>query len=201
MKANSISYNVISLKSFNSYTTVKVVSHFQLDQLKDNNITYGFYQSKFGESLIAMVEGKVCFLAFVNKYTRQSSLNELKRKWHKNNFTQDDKLAMSYTNSIFDNKNYTCGIVTYGTEFQLKVWQELLKIPSGTAINYSTLAKNIGNKNATRAVGTACSKNDIAYLIPCHRVVNKNTKVKNYRWGLEVKERILEWEKGEQLGQ
>ncbi|UPT66034.1 MAG: MGMT family protein [Sphingobacteriales bacterium JAD_PAG50586_3] len=82
----------------------------------------------------------------------------------------------------------------YGTEFQIKVWNELLKIPFGQTISYDDIAVTLGDKNASRAVGTAVGQNKIAYLVPCHRVVAKNGKLSNFRWGIERKKQLLSWE-------
>lgn len=85
-------------------------------------------------------------------------------------------------------------LVLQGTEFQLKVWNELLKIPFGQTSTYDDIAIKLGDKNASRAVGTAIGQNKIAYLVPCHRVVAKNGKLSNFRWGIERKRQLLNWE-------
>jgi AraC family transcriptional regulator of adaptative response/methylated-DNA-[protein]-cysteine methyltransferase len=85
-------------------------------------------------------------------------------------------------------------IALCGTNFQIKVWYELLKIPFGQTISYDAIALNLGDKNASRAVGTAVGQNKIAYLIPCHRVVAKNGKLSNFRWGIDLKKQLLAWE-------
>ena len=98
--------------------------------------------------------------------------------------------------------NYFSGKLKYfdikinpkGTDFQKKVWMELLKIPYGKTISYSELAKNIKNDNASRAVGNACNKNPIMIIIPCHRVISKNGKIGKYAYGDSIKKRLLEIE-------
>jgi AraC family transcriptional regulator of adaptative response/methylated-DNA-[protein]-cysteine methyltransferase len=81
-----------------------------------------------------------------------------------------------------------------GSNFQLKVWQALLNIPTGTAVSYDTIAAWIGQPNASRAIGTALAHNPIGYLIPCHRVIRKAGQLGEYRWGATRKKAILGWE-------
>lgn len=90
----------------------------------------------------------------------------------------------------------TLTLVCTATPFQIKVWQAVRTIPSGMVVTYADIAQRIGNAHAYRAVGTALSRNRIAYLIPCHRVINKNGDIKRYRWGSTIKGMVLEWEKG-----
>lgn len=82
-----------------------------------------------------------------------------------------------------------------GTDFQKKVWQAIKEIPFGETCTYGEIAKNIGSPNASRAVGSACGANKIALFIPCHRVVGKNPTCMNYKWGRELKEKLLLFEK------
>jgi AraC family transcriptional regulator of adaptative response/methylated-DNA-[protein]-cysteine methyltransferase len=81
-----------------------------------------------------------------------------------------------------------------GTEFQVQIWCKLLEIPFGKLISYSQLAKSINKPKAARAVGTAIGSNPIAYLIPCHRVVQSNGSLGGYMWGLKRKSDIISWE-------
>ncbi|MEZ0312478.1 MAG: bifunctional DNA-binding transcriptional regulator/O6-methylguanine-DNA methyltransferase Ada [Myxococcota bacterium] len=78
-----------------------------------------------------------------------------------------------------------------GTVFQERVWNALRKIPAGTTMTYAELAKKIGKPRAVRAVGTACGRNEISVLVPCHRAVGSDGKMHGYRWGIDVKERLL----------
>jgi methylated-DNA-[protein]-cysteine S-methyltransferase len=86
-----------------------------------------------------------------------------------------------------------------GTDFQKKVWKQLLKIPFGKTLSYSQLAKKIGAPNASRAVGTACGKNPIPIVVPCHRVLAKDQKLGGFGWGLPYKKRLLQLEGAEYL--
>lgn len=85
-------------------------------------------------------------------------------------------------------------IAPNGTEFQKQVWQELQKIPYGKTCSYSKIAENINNKNAQRAVGSACNKNPIMIIIPCHRVISKNGNIGGFAYGNSIKQKLLELE-------
>jgi AraC family transcriptional regulator of adaptative response/methylated-DNA-[protein]-cysteine methyltransferase len=88
----------------------------------------------------------------------------------------------------------TVSLILSGTDFQIKVWNEILTIPFGQTATYDDIALKLGDKNASRAVGTAVGQNKIAYLVPCHRVVAKNGKISGFRWGPERKKQLLAWE-------
>lgn len=92
-------------------------------------------------------------------------------------------------------KDFDIKVTQNGTDFQKKVWKELLKIPYGETVSYSEIAKNIGNKNASRAVGGACNKNPIMIVVPCHRVIAKNGNLTGFAYGLTMKEFLLNLEK------
>lgn len=102
----------------------------------------------------------------------------------------DNEKATELIDMIFEKSIYP-KIVLQGTDFQKKVWQELSKIPKGETITYAELAAKIGKPNAARAVGNAVGANPIAYLVPCHRVVRTDKTLGGYRWGVEVKKKIL----------
>lgn len=93
-------------------------------------------------------------------------------------------------------KKFSVPLDIQGTEFQMKVWQQLLKIPYGATISYQRLAENIGDAKAVRAVGKANGSNPVSIIIPCHRVINTNGKLGGYSGGLDVKEKLLELEGG-----
>lgn len=93
-------------------------------------------------------------------------------------------------------KEFDLGLYMGGTDFQRRVWNELIKVPYGTTISYSQLAQNVGNKKAVRAVANAVAANNLAVIIPCHRIIGKDGSLTGYKWGIERKKRLLEHEKG-----
>jgi AraC family transcriptional regulator of adaptative response/methylated-DNA-[protein]-cysteine methyltransferase len=90
--------------------------------------------------------------------------------------------------------NAPLGVLLMGTNFQLKVWQALLKIPAGAVVTYEAIGGRIGAPGASRAIGAAVGQNAVAYLIPCHRVIRKTGLLGGYRWGERRKRALLGWE-------
>ncbi|WP_420630050.1 bifunctional transcriptional activator/DNA repair enzyme AdaA [Candidatus Leptofilum sp.] len=161
-------------------------------------IQYGFHDSPFGECLIALTERGICGLQFVADGDREATLAELKASWPQAQFVEDDAATRPFINPIFNlreaRERPSLPLYLKGTNFQIQVWQALLKIPVGTAVSYGTVAQLIGNPKASRAVGTATGSNPIGYLIPCHRVIKQAGGLGHYRWGSSRKKAILGWE-------
>jgi AraC family transcriptional regulator of adaptative response/methylated-DNA-[protein]-cysteine methyltransferase len=161
-------------------------------------IQYGFHDSPFGECLIALTERGICGLQFVADDDREAALAELKASWPQANFVADDEATRPYVDPIFNlsevEERPSLPLYLKGTNFQVQVWQALLKIPAGTAVSYGTVAQMIGNPKASRAVGSAVSHNPVGYLIPCHRVIRQAGNLGDYRWGSSRKKAILGWE-------
>jgi AraC family transcriptional regulator of adaptative response/methylated-DNA-[protein]-cysteine methyltransferase len=161
-------------------------------------IQYGFHQSPFGDCLIALTERGICGLQFVAKGYREETLSELQTNWPQAEFVADEAATRPFLNPIFNLSDAaerpSLPLYLKGTNFQIKVWQALLKIPVGTAVSYGTVAQMIGNPKASRAVGSATGSNPIGYLIPCHRVIRQAGGLGEYRWGSSRKKAILGWE-------
>jgi AraC family transcriptional regulator of adaptative response/methylated-DNA-[protein]-cysteine methyltransferase len=161
-------------------------------------IQYGFHDSPFGECSIALTERGICGLQFVADGDHEAALAELKASWPQAEFIADDKATRPYINPIFNLNDVaerpSLPLYLKGTNFQIQVWQALLKIPAGTAVSYGTVAQMIGNPKAARAVGSATGSNPIGYLIPCHRVIRQAGGLGDYRWGSSRKKAILGWE-------
>jgi len=117
----------------------------------------------------------------------------LKNLWNKSTFKEEPAAARKLVTAIFKEKHRPNLIVT-GTDFQIKVWETLLQINSGITMSYESFAKQVGGTNYTRAAASAIARNNISYLIPCHRVIHKSGNVNKYRWGSEVKTKLLNWE-------
>lgn len=164
-------------------------------QGKELSIKYGFHGTPFGECLLAVTQRGICHLAFVDPNTRLSALEELQATWQESTLVEDQKAGQEIIKQIFGKtrgqEQLPLKILLKGTNFQLKVWQALLKIPEGTAVSYSSLAKAVGSPKAHRAVGTAAGHNPVGYLIPCHRVLRANGEIGGYHWGTSRKRAIL----------
>ncbi|MCA9899416.1 MAG: methylated-DNA--[protein]-cysteine S-methyltransferase [Anaerolineales bacterium] len=161
-------------------------------------IQYGFHTSPFGNCLIALTERGICGLQFVADGDRAATLAELKASWPQAEFVEDNGATRPFINPIFNlsegEERPSLPLYLKGTNFQIQVWQALLKIPVGTAVSYGTVAQLIGNPKASRAVGSATGSNPIGYLIPCHRVIRQAGNLGDYRWGSSRKKAILGWE-------
>ena len=104
-------------------------------------------------------------------------------------------MANTVERVIFEGLNHPVNLDVKGTEFQLKVWAELRKIPFGTTVSYQEVAERIGEPKAVRAVATAIAQNPVAMLIPCHRVIHSDGTIGEYHWGRDLKRQLIEWEK------
>lgn len=148
------------------------------------NIAYGYSVSPFGKIFVAQTEKGICQLDFVNT-AAELPLIQLQKTWPKATLKANHQMASEISHQLF-NPQYPkkpLSLWVKGTNFQLNVWRALLKLPFGSLTCYQDIANAINNPNATRAVGSAIGKNNIAFLIPCHRVLRQNGELGGYRWG------------------
>jgi AraC family transcriptional regulator of adaptative response/methylated-DNA-[protein]-cysteine methyltransferase len=166
------------------------------EQADGLTITYGFHPSPFGETVLAITERGICGLLFVSGGNREETLQELTDTWPKARFRQDSTQTRPFMERIFNPVKHqqALPVILKGTNFQIKVWQALLKIPPGTVVSYEDIAAQIGRPGAALAVGMAAAHNPIGYVIPCHRVIRKIGVFGNYHWGTARKKAILGWE-------
>lgn len=158
-------------------------------------INYSFRESPFGNIIIASTNKGVCYIHFQNN--ESVALRDLKACFPSAVYHQaEDKYQKDALLIFQKNGGQTDPIKLHlrGTRFQIKVWESLLKIPTGGLSTYGDIAKKTGNPKAARAVGTAIGANPIAFLIPCHRVIQSNGKFGGYMWGAEKKMAIIGWE-------
>ena len=161
-------------------------------------IAFGFHPSPFGECLLAVTKRGLCSLSFVQSGNAEDLVHGLAQKWRNAtiNFEPDQTAPLADRIFNFDANKPQVPLHLYvrGTNFQIKVWEALLKIPLGRAVSYSDLARHIGLPKAARAVGNAVGRNPIPFLIPCHRVLRKIGEFGNYGEGPTRKKAILAWE-------
>lgn len=157
-------------------------------------ICYGYEPTPFGECLIAFSSIGVCNLSFLNNDDKAEHFKLLTRQWRGASFVEDSAEAKKLVNKIFNSQKSPIPMILKGTEFQIMVWRALLNIEYGETKTYEDIAKLIGNPSAIRATASAIARNNIAFLIPCHRVILKSGKIHKYRWGSKVKEAILKHE-------
>lgn len=162
---------------------------------KDLAINYSFAESPFGSLIVASTAKGVCYMAFQDD--EELALSELKLKFPNAIFQRKLDLLQQNALFIFQNdwsKLSEIKLHLKGSDFQLKVWEALLKIPMGKLSTYGHIAGQIGNPNASRAVGTAIGSNPVAFLIPCHRVIQSSGAFGGYMWGPTRKTAIIGWE-------
>ena len=161
-------------------------------------IKYGFYPSPFGECLLATTERGICGFFFVKNRDRKDPLTELRYFWKKAEIVEDPDASQELISRIFNpsfgNTRAPLHLILNGTNFQIKVWEALIKIPFGAVVSYEDVAIQVGLPGATRAVGSAVGKNPISFVIPCHRVIRKTADFGNYGGGTARKKAILGWE-------
>jgi AraC family transcriptional regulator of adaptative response/methylated-DNA-[protein]-cysteine methyltransferase len=161
-------------------------------------ITYGFHPSPFGECLLATTERGICGFYFVKNRDRKNPLSELNYFWRNADIVEDPDASSALVEQIFNpsfaKSSVPLHLILNGTNFQIKVWEALIKIPFGAVVSYEDVAVQVGLPKATRAVGSAVGKNPISFIIPCHRVIRKTADFGNYGGGAARKKAILGWE-------
>lgn len=158
-------------------------------------INYSFAESPFGNILVASTSKGICSMTFYEDEQKAFSL--LQADFPNASFHHKVDLIQQNALFIFQHdwsKLHQIKLHLKGTPFQLKVWETLLKIPMGQLATYGTIAEHIGNPKASRAVGTAIGGNPVAFLIPCHRVIQSTGLFGGYMWGPERKTAIIGWE-------
>jgi AraC family transcriptional regulator, regulatory protein of adaptative response / methylated-DNA-[protein]-cysteine methyltransferase len=177
-------------------------------------LRYGFHASPFGEALAVMTERGLAGLGWVDDKAapglasdtgksaggRDGAMADMTRRWPNAVFVEDAALAARTVDRIFDarlwNRDQPLRVVMLGSDFEVRVWSALLRIPLGRATTYGDVACHIGKPAAARAVGAAVGRNPISFVVPCHRVLGKSGALTGYHWGLTRKQAILGWEAG-----
>ena len=161
-------------------------------------IIYGYHATPFGECLLAKTDRGICSLNFVQNNDRRPVFASLEDRWQNATLIEDPDITRSFVKWIFDpsegQKSTPLHLVLSGTNFQIKVWEALIKIPMGAVVSYENVAAHIGMPKASRAVGNAVGRNPIPFLIPCHRVIRKTGVLGHYGGGPARKKAMLGWE-------
>lgn len=161
---------------------------------------YGFHSSPFGQVLVMVTEHGLAGLAFADSGEEGAALEDMTSRWPKAFYEEDRQATEPFVRRIFDRSEWSSEqplkIVFIGTDFEIRVWETLLRIPMGKATTYSEIAARLGKPSAARAVGTAVGKNPISFVVPCHRVIGRSGSLCGYHWGLTRKRAILGWEAG-----
>jgi AraC family transcriptional regulator, regulatory protein of adaptative response / methylated-DNA-[protein]-cysteine methyltransferase len=163
-------------------------------------IDYGFHWSPFGVCLLAVTERGICGLSFLLHGDHEKAVQELKSRWPGASFEENSEKTAPLVDQVFPpigpKGARALSLFLRGTNFQIKVWEALLRIPEGSVVSYEDLALHLGKPGAARAVGSAVGQNPIAFIIPCHRVIRKMGVTGNYGGGPARKKAMLAWEAG-----
>jgi AraC family transcriptional regulator, regulatory protein of adaptative response / methylated-DNA-[protein]-cysteine methyltransferase len=161
-------------------------------------IEWGFAESPFGLASVGWNARGICHVAFHDGNGGSVSVpSEVRQDWPNADYRRNDRDARKQAEAIFSRERASgAPLKAYvrATAFQVKVWRALLRIPEGCVASYQKIAAAVCDRNAARAVGTACGANPIAYLIPCHRVIRETGVIQGYRWGASRKQAMLGWE-------
>ena len=157
-------------------------------------ISYGWFDSPFGPTLVMGTDKGICGAAFSEIEKDPATFTDLQSRWPHATFTENPDQLKPWVQTAFGLTDTPTPLHLIGAPFQVKVWEALLNVPTGTVTTYSALAQAVGSPKAVRAVGTAVGRNPISWLIPCHRALRKSGELGGYHWGLPRKRAILGWE-------
>jgi AraC family transcriptional regulator, regulatory protein of adaptative response / methylated-DNA-[protein]-cysteine methyltransferase len=162
------------------------------------SIRYATHESPFGTCFVAVTQRGICAMRFIDEPDAEAAdpIGDLRRVWTNAEMREDRDATGQVVERVFGagEREPRTLLDVRGTNFQLKVWEALLRIPEGSVTTYEQIAHSIGSPRAVRAVGSAIASNPVAYLIPCHRVVRKSGAFGEYRWGPTRKRAIIAWE-------
>jgi len=161
-------------------------------------IRHGVHRGPFGDFLLAITGKGICALSFLGQRGARGAVEALRKEWAGSRLVEDTKATKSVADRIFASPGQAgappLNVIVKGTNFQIKVWEALLRIPAGGVVAYEDVAARIGAPKAVRAVGNAVGRNPVAFLIPCHRVLRKTGAFGGYGGGGTRKKAILAWE-------
>ena len=177
-------------------------------------LVYGYHPSPFGEAIVVAAPLGLAAIGWViddngagidtneggSTYGRTGALADMQRRWPKAKMTENAAETNPFARRVFDpscwRQDIPLRVYLIGSDFEVRVWESLLRIPLGCAQTYSGIATQIGRPKAARAVGAAIGRNPVSFVVPCHRVIGKTGKLTGYHWGLTRKRAILGWEAG-----
>ena len=160
-------------------------------------ITHGVHDTPFGPAFIAATTKGICRLEFLDTQPDAHPLAELARQWPRARLQEQAQRTRAWVDALFQDMRPAqrpLSLHVTGTNFQIQVWQALLRIPPGSLASYTEVAQAIGRPGSARAVGNAVGANPVAYLIPCHRVIQQSGHLGGYRWGVPRKHALHAWE-------
>jgi AraC family transcriptional regulator of adaptative response/methylated-DNA-[protein]-cysteine methyltransferase len=164
-------------------------------------LRFGFHPSPFGTAVVIASGRGLAGLAFADPGEEQPALADMQRRWPRATYVEDHAGTAALAQRIFDTRlwrpDQPLRVILIGTDFEVRVWETLLKIPMGRAVCYSDIANQIKSPKASRAVGAAVGKNPISFVVPCHRALGKSGALTGYHWGITRKQEMIGWEAGQ----
>jgi len=164
-------------------------------------LRFGFHPSPFGTAVVIASGRGLAGLAFADPGEEQAALADMQRRWPRATYVEDRAATSGLAQRIFDPKlwrpDQPLRVILIGTDFEVRVWETLMKIPMGRAVCYSDIAARIKSPKASRAVGAAVGKNPISFVVPCHRALGKSGALTGYHWGVTRKQAMIGWEAGQ----
>src|SRR6202051_3961947 len=164
-------------------------------------LRFGFHPSPFGTAIVIASGRGLAGLAFADPGEEPAALADMQRRWPRASYVEDSSGTAALAQRIFDTRVWRAGqtrrVVLIGTDFEVRVWETLLKIPMGRAVCYSDIASRIKSPKASRAVGAAVGKNPVSFVVPCHRALGKSGALTGYHWGITRKQAMIGWEAGQ----
>src|SRR6202021_2631200 len=164
-------------------------------------LSYGFPPPPSGPAFVIAGGRGLAGLASADPGDEPAALADMQRRWRRATYVEDRDGTSALAQRIFDTRMWRADqplrVVLIGTDFEVRVWETLLKIPMGRAVCYSDIATNINSPKASRAVGAAVGKNPVSFVVPCHRALGKSGALTGYHWGITRKQAMLGWEAGQ----
>ena len=166
-------------------------------------IAYGFHDSPFGLALVMATERGITGLAFAegtDEAARTAALADMTRRWPGARYVERPERTAPLAARVFRPEQWRredpVRLVLIGSDFEVRVWEALLRVPMGRAVSYTDLARHVGVPRAARAIGSAVGRNPISFVVPCHRVLRGDGSLGGYHWGITRKMAIIGWETG-----
>lgn len=163
-------------------------------------VTWGYAPSPFGTVCLMITQYGVAGISFADPGREDYAFEDLANRWPNAQYRRDDAAVTPTAARIFDSTRWDpdqpVRLVMIGSQFEIKVWETLLKVPAGRAATYGEVARAVGRPNAARAIGRAVGRNPISFVVPCHRIVGSSGALTGYHWGIVRKRAILGWEAG-----
>ncbi len=158
-------------------------------------VHWGWFESPFGPAIVMGTDKGLCGMGFAAEMGEGAAMEDLLSRWPHAEFVEDPMRLRPWVLRAFGtDPDQSPPLYLIGAPFQIKVWEALMRIPTGHVTTYSDIATAIGHPGAMRAVGSAVGRNPISFLIPCHRALRRDGGLGGYHWGLPAKRAILAWE-------